>query len=87
MTLRKNIHASGGEPLGSAALLLSNGNSYTADVMVIIIIIIIIVISFMQGINTYFPETNHVPRVYSVSAILSLLFMVPVSLIPTSALL
>ena len=30
--------------------------------MIIIIIIIIIIISFMQGIYTYIPETNHVPR-------------------------
>ena len=34
----------------------------------------------LQGIYTYIPETNHVPREYSVSAILSLLFMVPISL-------
>ena len=43
--------------------------------------------SFMQGIYTYIPETNHVPREYSVSAILSLLFMVPISLVPALALL
>ena len=30
------------------------------------IIIIIIIISFMQGIYTYIPETNHVPREYGV---------------------
>ena len=41
----------------------------------------------MQGIYTYIPETNHVPREYSVSAILSLLFMVPISLVPVLALL
>jgi hypothetical protein len=33
----------------------------------------------MQGIYTYIPETNHVPREYDVAAILSLLFMVPIS--------
>ena len=55
----------------------------------IIMIIITIVISFTQGIYTYIPETNHVPREYSVSAILSLLllFMVPISLVPAMALL
>ena len=31
----------------------------------------------MQGIYTYIPETNHVLREYSVSAILPLLVMVP----------
>jgi len=31
-------------------------------VVIIIIIIIIIIISFMQGIYTYIPETNYVPR-------------------------
>jgi hypothetical protein len=45
------------------------------------------VISFMQSIYTYIPETNHVSREYSVSAILSLLFMVPISLVPALALL
>jgi len=39
----------------------------------------------MQGIYTYIPETNHVPREYSVSAILSL-FMVSISLVPALAL-
>ena len=56
-------------------------------IIIIIIIIIIIVISFIQGIYTYIPETNHVPREYSVSAILSLLFMVPISLVPALAVL
>jgi hypothetical protein len=46
-----------------------------------IIIIIIIIISFMQGIYTYIPETNNVPREYIVAAVLSLLFMVPISLV------
>jgi ABC-type bacteriocin/lantibiotic exporter with double-glycine peptidase domain len=34
----------------------------------------------MQGIYTYNPETNHVPKQYNVTAILSLLCMVPISL-------
>jgi hypothetical protein len=44
----------------------------------IIIIIIIIgkdTISFMQGIYTYIPETNHVPKRYNVAAILLLLLL------------
>jgi hypothetical protein len=41
----------------------------------------------MQGISTYIPETNNVPREYIVAAILLLLFMVPVSLVPALALL
>ena len=56
-------------------------------VVIIIIIIIMIIISFMQGIYAYIPETNHVPREYSVSPILSLVFMVPISLVPALALL
>jgi hypothetical protein len=39
-------------------------------------------ISFMQGIYTYIPEINPVPKEYNVTAILSLLFMVPISLVP-----
>jgi len=33
-------------------------------------LIIIIGISFMQGIYTYIPETNHVPREHCVATIL-----------------
>ena len=54
----------------------------TTQLQLINIIIIIIIISFMQGIYTYIPETNHVPRDYSVAAILLLLFMVLISLVP-----
>ena len=50
-------------------------------ITIIIIIIIIIIISFMQGIYTYIPETNYVPREYSVAAVLLLLFMVFISLV------
>ena len=35
----------------------------------------------MQGIYTYIPETNYVPREYSVAAILLLLFMVFILLV------
>ena len=40
-----------------------------------IIIIIIIITSFMQGIYTYIPDKNYVPREYSVATILLLLFI------------
>jgi hypothetical protein len=53
---------------------------------IIIIIIIIITISFMHSIYTHIPETNHVPKEYNVADILSLLFMVPISLAPALAL-
>ena len=35
----------------------------------------------MQGIDTYIPETNQVPREYSVSAILSLLSIIIIIII------
>jgi hypothetical protein len=38
--------------------------------IIIIIIIIILGISFMQGIYTYIPETNHAPREHRVATIL-----------------
>jgi len=44
-------------------------------------IIIIIIISFMQGIYTYIPETNYVPREYNAAAILLLLYMMIISLV------
>ena len=50
-------------------------------IIIIIIMIIIIITSFMQGIYTYIPETNYVPREYSVAAILLLLFTVLVSIV------
>ena len=52
-----------------------------AFIIIIIIIFIVIIISLMQGIYTYIPETNCVPREYSVAAILLLLFMVLMSLV------
>ena len=36
----------------------------------------------MQGVYVYIPETNYVPKEYSVAAILLLLFMVLISLGP-----
>jgi len=41
----------------------------------------------MQGSHTHIPGTNHVPREYTVAAILSLLFMVPLCLVPALVLL
>ena len=39
-------------------------------IIIIIIILIIIDISIMQGIYTYIPETNHVPREHCVATVL-----------------
>jgi hypothetical protein len=50
-------------------------------ILKLFIIIIIITIPFMQGIYTYIPETNNVPKEYNVAAILSLLSMVPILLL------
>jgi len=50
-------------------------------ITIFIVIIIIIIISFMEGIYSYIPETNYVPREYCVAAILLLLFMVLLSLV------
>jgi hypothetical protein len=36
----------------------------------------------MQGIYTYIPKENHVSKEYNVAAVLSLLFMAPISLAP-----
>ena len=47
--------------------------SFIIIIIIIITIIIIIIISFMQGIYTYIPVTNYVPRESSVAAILLLL--------------
>jgi len=40
----------------------------------------------MHGIYTYIPETNYVPREYSVAAILLLLLMVLIIIIPQNQL-
>jgi hypothetical protein len=76
-----------------ALLYLSAPSMYTIVVVVVVIVVVIIIIiiiiiittttiSFMKGIYTYIPETNYVPKEYNVAAILSLLFMVPISLVP-----
>jgi hypothetical protein len=41
-----------------------------AIIIIIIVVIIILGFSFMQGIYTYIPETNHVPREHCVATIL-----------------
>ena len=56
-------------------------NKEPCIIIIIIIIIIITIISFMQGIYAYIPETNYVPREYSVAAILLLLFILLISLV------
>ena len=50
-------------------------------IIIIIVVIIIIIISFMEGIYTFIPETNYVPREYNFAAILLLLFMVLITLV------
>ena len=72
--VRRHWHLSA--PSGHTRLFCS-----LATLIIIIIIIIIIIVSFMQCIYTYIPETNHVPKEYSVAAILLLLFMVLISLV------
>jgi len=48
--------------------------SYTLIIIIIIVVVVVVVvvlgISFMQGIYTYIPETNHVPREHCVATIL-----------------
>jgi len=61
--------------------LVAVGLAHPARVSFSLLFFIIIIISFMQGIYTYNPETNYVPREYSVAAILLLLFMVLISLV------
>jgi hypothetical protein len=64
----------------AAALALMYFYISTFRSIIIIIIIGKDTISFMQCIYTYIPQTNHVPKQHNVAAILSLLFMVPISL-------
>ena len=53
----------------------------------LLLLLLYIIVSFIQGSHTHIPETNHVPRGYIVTAILSLLFMVPLCLVPALVLL
>jgi hypothetical protein len=43
------------------------------------------ILSPLCRVFTYIPEINHVPKEYSVAAVLSLLFMAPISLAPALA--
>jgi hypothetical protein len=60
------------------------------SIVVVVVVVVVVIgkdtISFMQGIYTYIPETNHVSKQYNVAAILLLLCMVPISLAPALAL-
>jgi hypothetical protein len=62
-------------PLIKKAIM--NTTSNTSE----IIINITITISFMQGIDTYIPETNHVPTEYNVAAILSIIIIIIIIII------
>jgi len=57
------------------------------EIIIIIIVIISSSLSPLCKVFIHIPETNHVPRGYVVAAILSLLFMVPLFLVPALALL
>jgi hypothetical protein len=59
---------------------------YVYHMFVVVVVVGKDTISFMQGIYTHIPETNHAPKEYNVAAILSLLFMAPISLAPVLAL-
>jgi hypothetical protein len=69
-------------------LKLHHHNIIIIIIIIIVVVVVVVVvgkytISFMQGIYTYIPETNHVPMEYSVAAVL---FMVPISLVSALAL-
>ena len=74
---------------GTCCLRLQNTFAGASLIIIIIIIIIItiitiiivIIFSFMHGIYTHIPETNCVPREYSVAAILLVLFVALISFI------
>ena len=51
-------------------------------IIIIIIITIINILSFMYGIYTYIPQTNHAPRGYIVAANLSIHSLVLISVVP-----
>ena len=53
----------------------------------LLLLLLYIIVSFIQGSHTHIPETNHVPKGYIVTAILCLLFMVPLCLVPALVLL
>ena len=53
----------------------------TTQLIVLVLLLLLLLLFFMQGIYTYIPETNYVPKEYSVAAFLLLLFMVLISLV------
>ena len=52
-------------------------------IIIIVVVVIVIVITSMQGIYNYIPETHHVLRVYSISDVLYLQFVLHVMLFHT----
>jgi hypothetical protein len=68
-------------PFPSIEMCHQTVNIMGQGISIITIIIIITTICFMKGIYTYIPQTNNVPKQYNVTAILSLLCMVPISLV------
>jgi hypothetical protein len=62
------------------SLLWVTGGIQGGFYIIIIIIVIILVITFMHGIYSYVPETNHVYRVHCVAAVPCLQFVLHVML-------
>ena len=62
---------------------LPHGNMQPAQTNHNLLLLLLFVINAMQCIYNYAPETNHVPTVYHVAAILLLQYMAHVTLSPT----
>jgi len=60
-------------------LQVSSAVGLLQKIIINIIIIIIVIVSFMQGIHTHIPETNHIPRGYIVAAILFFVYGASIS--------
>jgi hypothetical protein len=80
------VHLQGAHKFFSMSVYASNYVVWIRHTIKIIIMRIVTIlkiiiigkdtISCMQGIYTYIPETNHVPKEYNVAAIVSLLFVI-----------
>ena len=51
--------------------------------IVVVVVVVVVIVAFKQSIYSYIFETNHVSRVYSVTAVLYLQFVICVMLFCT----
>ena len=72
------------ELLGCSVVVAYNFSALNCKYVLLLLLLLLLFIEFLQGIYNYIAETNHVSRVYNITAFLKLQFMVHVMVFPNA---